>query len=41
MSLLFVALGLIVLLLAVAWFDGGRVEQRLIEEPVELPGANA
>ena len=28
---------LLVLLLIVAWYDGGREPQRLIEQPVELP----
>ena len=28
---------LVVLLLAVVWYDGGREPQRLIEKPVELP----
>jgi len=28
---------LLVLLLAVVWYDGGREPQRLIEQPVELP----
>jgi hypothetical protein len=35
-----VRLGLLVLLmlfLAIAWYDGGREPQRLIEQPVELP----
>lgn len=27
----------VVLLLAFAWYDGGREPQRMIEEPVELP----
>lgn len=31
-----IAMGLLVLLL-VAWFDGGRVEQRMIVEPVNVP----
>lgn len=31
------AAGLLVLFLAVAWYDGGREPQRLIEQPVELP----
>ena len=30
-------LGLLVLLLVVVWYDGGREPQRLIEQPVELP----
>jgi hypothetical protein len=28
---------LLVLFLVVAWYDGGREQQRLIEQPVELP----
>ena len=28
---------LLVLFLLVAWYDGGREPQRLIEQPVELP----
>jgi hypothetical protein len=28
---------MLVLLLAVVWYDGGREPQRLIEQPVELP----
>ena len=28
---------LLVLFLAIAWYDGGREPQRLIEQPVELP----
>jgi|GEM_PF-2464933 hypothetical protein len=28
---------LLVLFLALAWFDGGREPQRLIEQPVDLP----
>lgn len=35
-----IRLGLLVLLvlfLALAWYDGGREPQRLIEQPVELP----
>jgi hypothetical protein len=30
-------LALLVLVLAVVWYDGGREPQRLIEQPVELP----
>jgi hypothetical protein len=30
---------LLVLFLIVAWYDGGREPQRLIEQPVELPAA--
>ncbi len=32
-------LALLILFLAVAWYDGGREPQRLIEQPVELPEA--
>jgi len=35
-----VRLGLLILLvlfLIIAWYDGGREPQRLIEQPVELP----
>ena len=28
---------LLVLFLVVAWYDGGREPQRLIEQPIELP----
>ena len=30
-------MALLVLLLVVLWYDGGREPQRLIEQPVELP----
>lgn len=30
-------LALLVLFLIVAWYDGGREEPRLIEQPVTLP----
>ena len=30
-------LALLVLFLVIAWYDGGREPQRLIEQPVELP----
>jgi hypothetical protein len=30
-------LALLTLFLAIAWYDGGREPQRLIEQPVELP----
>ncbi len=36
-----IRLGLLVLLvlfLVIAWYDGGREPQRLIEQPVELEG---
>ena len=32
-----VMLALLVLFLALVWYDGGREPQRLIEQPVELP----
>ena len=31
------AAGLLLLFLVVAWYDGGREPQRLIEQPIELP----
>lgn len=34
-------LTLLVLFLIVAWYDGGREPQRLIEQPVELPAGMA
>ena len=30
-------LALLVLFLIIAWYDGGREPQRMIEQPVELP----
>ena len=30
-------LALLALVLVLAWFDGGREEQRMIIEPVDLP----
>ena len=30
-------IALLVLFLALVWYDGGREPQRLIEQPVELP----
>ena len=30
-------LALLVLFLAIAWYDGGREPQRMIEQPVVLP----
>ena len=33
------ALALLALLLLLAWYDGGRQEQRLIEQEIELPAA--
>ncbi|MDE1466521.1 hypothetical protein OOZ52_02130 [Aurantiacibacter sp. D1-12] len=32
---------ILLLVLGVAWFDGGREEQRMIVEPVELPERNS
>ena len=32
-----ILLALLVLFLALVWYDGGREPQRLIEQPVELP----
>ena len=29
----------LLLVLGVAWYDGGRQEQRQVVQPVELPGA--
>lgn len=37
MTILLVLLGLGVCLLALAWYDGGREEQRLIVQEVDLP----
>ena len=37
MTILLVLLGLTVCLLALAWYDGGREEQRLIVQEVDLP----
>ena len=39
MTLTMIALALLIVLLAVAWYDGGRAPQRLIVEPVDLPEA--
>ena len=33
-----ILLALLVLVLALVWYDGGREPQRLIEQPVALPG---
>ena len=30
-------LALLVLFLVIAWYDGGREPQRLIEQPAEIP----
>ena len=30
-------LALLMLFLAIAWYDGGREPQRLIEQPADLP----
>ncbi len=35
-KLLIIVLVVVFVVLAVAWIDGGRVEERLIEEPVQL-----
>lgn len=32
-----ITLFLLAMVLALAWYDGGREEQRLITQPVELP----
>jgi hypothetical protein len=32
-----ILLALLVLVLALVWYDGGREPQRLIEQPVALP----
>ena len=32
-----ILLALLVLCLALIWYDGGREPQRLIEQPVDLP----
>lgn len=37
MSIVIVMVVLVAGLLALAWYDGGRVEMRLIEEEVQLP----
>jgi hypothetical protein len=34
-----IVLGLLLAILLWAWIDGGREPQRLIREPVTLPGA--
>ena len=34
-----VLLAILVLFLVIAWYDGGREPQRLIEQPVALPEA--
>lgn len=39
-TIVIAALGLLALLLLVAWYDGGRQEQRLIEQDIEVPAAN-
>jgi hypothetical protein len=36
-----VVLALLVLFLAIAWYDGGREPQRMIEQPIALPGATS
>lgn len=37
-NLWWVMLALVVLVLVFVWIDGGREEQRMMVEPVELPG---
>mgnify|MGYP006912919380 CR=1 FL=1 len=32
-----ILLALLVLFIALVWYDGGREPQRLIEQPVDLP----
>ncbi len=32
-----IVLALVILFLALVWYDGGREPQRLIEQPVDLP----
>lgn len=32
-----ILLALLVLFLALVWYDGGREPQRMIEQPVDLP----
>ncbi len=39
MTIVIVLAVLLVGLLALAWYDGGREELRLIEQEVQLPGA--
>jgi hypothetical protein len=41
MSVLFVVIVLALGLVALAWIDGGREEQRLVVEPVSLPDVAA
>ncbi len=41
MFILATLLVVLVLVLAIAWFDGGREEQRLIVEPVDVPERNS
>ncbi|QZH75634.1 MAG: hypothetical protein JY451_03225 [Erythrobacter sp.] len=36
-TILFALAGMALLVLLVAWWDGGREEQRLIVEPLDLP----
>ncbi|MEO5705728.1 MAG: hypothetical protein ABIT10_09650 [Alteraurantiacibacter sp.] len=35
-----VVIALLASLLALAWYDGGREEQRMIVQPVDLPAGN-
>ena len=39
MTIMLILAFLLLTLLAIAWYDGGREQQRLIEEDVQLPRA--
>lgn len=41
MSIVVVLILAITVMLGVAWYDGGRQEQRLIVEPVSIPEGNS
>ncbi len=41
MSIVVVLMLAIAVMLGVAWYDGGRQEQRLIVEPVSIPEGNS
>jgi len=41
MSLVLILLLFAALAIGLAWYDGGREEQRLIVEPIELPEQGA
>ena len=41
MTMAILLFALLALVLALAWYDGGREEQRMIIEPVELPLSGA